>query len=96
MNPAPMAQPAPQRHDGLASTKHPILLDLVLALPTSSAFRSLIQARRDRGDWPKPLAHVFAQGDRYFAVVSFHGQDHSDLVYALDVWVWNGPGGGGA
>jgi hypothetical protein len=78
------------------AARHPVPLDVVLALPTSSCIRKLIQDRRDHGDRPCPTAFLYALGKQYFALVDFYGPGRPGLVIPLDVWVWNGPGGGGA
>ncbi len=65
---------------------------MLLALPTSSAVRGLIQERRDAGMWPKPMATVFARGRRYFAIVDFDGRPgNRGLLYPLDVYAWDPP-----
>lgn len=50
---------------------------------TSSAFKSVILGRYPGGHSPKRTARVFARGNRFFAVISFHGLD--DLLIPLDV-----------
>ena len=67
---------------------HTLPLDIVLALPSGSAMRDVIQERRNDGDRPKQFAHVFARDGQYFAVIDFDGPGRPGLLLPLDVWVW--------
>lgn len=78
---APQERPFPPQYFSVP-------LDLVRALPTSSIMPELIQARRDKGDTPLPIATVFALGGKYFALVHFAGDGRPSLQIPLDVWEW--------
>lgn len=66
-------------------------LAVILALPTGSVMRALIQNRRNRGDRPKPIGQLFTQEGQFFALVDFYGEDRPGILYPLDVWDWGGP-----
>ncbi len=85
-------QARPPRDDPFPSVSYDLPIDVVLALPTSSVIRQLIQERRNKGHWPLPMARVFASGHRYFAIVDFGGANSPGLLYPLDVYVWEKPG----
>jgi len=85
----------PPREVPFPAPRHPVPLDLVLALPTSSVMRALIQERRNRGDRPKSTAQVFANGRQYFAIIDFEGDRRPGLLIPLDVFVWEPWGEGG-
>ena len=86
-----MTEVIPARTDRdapLPPAPHYVPLDLVLALPTGSMIRDLVQQRRNRGERPKPMAKVFAHGRQYFAVIDFEGPGRRGLLIPLDVFVW--------
>jgi hypothetical protein len=88
-----MGEPVPVGPSDLALLPTPRILlpiDLVLALPTSSRIREMIQEQRNAGRAPARMAAVFERGRRYFAIIDFDGPGNRGLLYPLDVWTWKG------
>lgn len=61
-------------------------VELVLACPSASAIKTVVQQRIVRGDMPKASARVFYRGQRLFAQVAFKRAGAVDLLFALDIW----------
>ncbi len=74
--------------DIICAPRFQLPIDVVLALPASPRVRELIQARRNAGEWPRPVATIYAWGRRYMAVVDFEGPGATGLMFPLDVYVW--------
>lgn len=62
-------------------------VEVAMALSTGSAMPRAIRMRAEAGAPAKPMARIFARGDRFFALVDFEDAARSQLIMPLDCWV---------